>query len=242
VSSDAASRTAGTGILGGNGGTGGDAGATGGGGGGMGGAGSNGGSGSGIGGAGVQSSITGSAVWYAGGGSGQSATGTANGGGSGSFGGGGNAGTAGGSGVVVLRYLGDPVATGGTITAGTGSAEGYTLHTFPIGSSSFALDMAAIRATLSGDITGTGGFTLDTPSTLVLTGANTYAGDTIISTGVLQVGDGGATGSLGSGNVTNSGALVFNRDNALAVANAISGTGSLTQAGSGTLTLAGTNT
>jgi fibronectin-binding autotransporter adhesin len=213
-----------------------------GGGGGMGGAGSNGGGGSGIGGAGVQSSITGSAVWCAGGGSGASATGTADGGGNGSFGGGGNAGTAGGSGVVVLRYLGDPVATGGTITAGTGSAEGYTLHTFPVGSSSFALDMAAIQATLSGDISGTGGFTFDTPSTLVLTGANTYAGDTIISTGVLQVGAGGGTGSLGSGNVSNSAALVFNRDNALAVANVISGTGSLTQAGSGTLTLSGANT
>jgi len=59
---------------------------------------------------------------------------------------------------------------------------------------------------------------------------------------VLQVGAGGGTGSLGSGNVSNSAALVFNRDNALAVANVISGTGSLTQAGSGTLTLSGANT
>ena len=47
---------------------------------------------------------------------------TGGGGGGGSF----NAGAAGGSGIVVIRYFGDPVATGGTIT----SVAGDTIHTF----------------------------------------------------------------------------------------------------------------
>ncbi len=139
----------------------------------------------------------------------------------------------GGDGVVIMRYLGGPIATGGTVTAGTGSAEGYTLHTFATGTSTFALTLPEIRATLSGNLSGTGGFTLDTPSTLVLTGANTYAGDTIISNGVLQVGDGGATGSLGSGSVTNNASLVVNRTGSLSIPGGISGSGLAHEAGLG---------
>jgi hypothetical protein len=47
-------------------------------------------------------------------------------------------GKAGGSGIVIVRYLGAQRATGGTITAGTGSAAGYTIHTFTT-SGTFAL-------------------------------------------------------------------------------------------------------
>ncbi|WP_395753761.1 autotransporter-associated beta strand repeat-containing protein [Prosthecobacter sp.] len=78
--------------------------------------------------------------------------------------------------------------------------------------------------------------------TWVLTGANAYTGTTTISGGVLQVGDGGTTGTLGSGAVTNNASLVVNRSNAITVANTIGGSGSLTQAGSGTTTLSGANT
>ena len=46
--------------------------------------------------------------------------------------------------------------------------------------------------------------------TTVLTGNSNYTGGTLISAGALQLGAGGATGSI-SGNVTNNGALVFNR-------------------------------
>ncbi|TCU96311.1 autotransporter-associated beta strand repeat-containing protein [Roseateles saccharophilus] len=77
--------------------------------------------------------------------------------------------------------------------------------------------------------------------TIVLSGTNTYAGLTTISAGTLQVGAAGSTGTLGSGNVSDNAALVFNRSNALTVANAISGSGSLEQAGSGTTTLTGAN-
>ncbi|HEX7324397.1 MAG TPA: autotransporter-associated beta strand repeat-containing protein [Rhodanobacteraceae bacterium] len=65
---------------------------------------------------------------------------------------------------------------------------------------------------------------------------------TTINAGTLQIGDGGAAGSIGNGNVADDGALVFDRSNALVFAGAISGSGTLTQVGTGTLTLDGANT
>ncbi len=76
---------------------------------------------------------------------------------------------------------------------------------------------------------------------MTLTGANTYGSGTIISTGILQIGNGGTTGSI-TGNTTNNSALTFNRSDALTYSDVISGTGSLTKQGGGTLTLTGTNT
>ena len=63
--------------------------------------------------------------------------------------------------------------------------------------------------------------------TLIVTGDNnTYSrGTTIDSAGTLQLGDAHATGSLGSGNVTDFGSLVFDCGGDAAVGNAISGTG-----------------
>ncbi|MFC0225179.1 autotransporter outer membrane beta-barrel domain-containing protein [Serratia aquatilis] len=74
--------------------------------------------------------------------------------------------------------------------------------------------------------------------TLVFTAANTYAGPTTVSAGTLQIGNGGATGSI-VGNVANNATLVFNRSNALSYAGAISGNGTLNQIGAGTTQLTG---
>jgi autotransporter-associated beta strand protein len=73
---------------------------------------------------------------------------------------------------------------------------------------------------------------------LTLLGSNTYSGGTTISGGTLQVGNGGAFGSI-VGNVTNNAALVFNRSDSYTCGCNIGGTGQLIQAGPGTLTLAG---
>lgn len=91
-------------------------------------------------------------------------------------------------------------------------------------------------------ITGPGGFTKTGPGTLVLAGANTYEGTTRIDAGTLQVGDGGTTGTLGTGPMVNNTALVFDRSGALTVSGAISGPGTIVQRGEGTATLAGPNT
>ena len=96
------------------------------------------------------------------------------------------------------------------------------------------------NVSIGGVISGAGGISATGAGTLVLTGTNTYTGNTTISAGTLQTGN-GATGTLGTGTVTDNAALVFNRSNAITVANKIGGNGSLTQAGSGTVILTGTN-
>ena len=78
--------------------------------------------------------------------------------------------------------------------------------------------------------------------TVTLSGNNTYSGGTTITSGTLQIGQGGTTGSLGSGSVSDNGSLVFDLSSNTSVANAISGSGGLIQQGSGTTTLTAANT
>ena len=81
------------------------------------------------------------------------------------------------------------------------------------------------------------------PGTLLLTATNTYTGTTTISGGTLQIGNNDATGTLGTGDVTDNGALIFSRsDSGYSYGGVISGSGSVTTAGSGTVRLTGANT
>ncbi|MHA3770792.1 beta strand repeat-containing protein [Verrucomicrobiota bacterium sgz303538] len=97
--------------------------------------------------------------------------------------------------------------------------------------------------TLAGNITESGGarsLTKNGPSTLVVTGNNSYTGGTTINAGRLQVGDGAIGGSLGSGAVANNALLAFNPGiEPLTFSNPISGTGTTQKDGFGTLTLSG---
>src|SRR5262249_49575804 len=83
--------------------------------------------------------------------------------------------------------------------------------------------------------------------TWVLAGANTYTGTTTVNTGSLQIGSGGTSGSLSTSSaITDNANLTFNRSDTITqgthFSTGISGTGSVTQAGSGgTLILNGTN-
>lgn len=79
--------------------------------------------------------------------------------------------------------------------------------------------------------------------TVTLTGNNNYGGGTIIDASTtLQVGAGGTSGNLGGGQITDNGALIYDRSDSVTVTNLISGTGTITQLGSGTLTLTASNT
>src|SRR5207253_7950181 len=92
-------------------------------------------------------------------------------------------------------------------------------------------------------VSGSGSLPESGSGTLLQPNDNTYPGTTPFrSGGTLQVGNGGATGSLGTGNVTDNGTLAFNRSDTITIANLVSGTGALTQAGSGTLILTAANT
>ncbi len=91
-------------------------------------------------------------------------------------------------------------------------------------------------------ITGSGTLTqAGAGGTLVLTAANSYTGVTTISAGTLQVGSGGATGALGPGSVFDNATLAFKLSGPTTVANQISGSGSVVQAGAGTTTLGSVN-
>ncbi|MBU3543274.1 filamentous hemagglutinin N-terminal domain-containing protein, partial [Polynucleobacter sp. MWH-Loch1C5] len=142
----------------------------------------------------------------------------------------------GGSGIVIVRYLGASAATaGGTTTkgeatAGSGSASGYTLHTFTDTGSS-TLTFGNLEVTLSGMISGSGRLAVNAAGgKITLTQPNTYSGGTSVLGGLVIAGiasTGAITnGPFGTGTVTiNSGYTVDL--NGFNVANAfnLSGTG-----------------
>ncbi|NID14716.1 autotransporter-associated beta strand repeat-containing protein [Luteibacter yeojuensis] len=99
---------------------------------------------------------------------------------------------------------------------------------------------ADMTATIASTLTGINGLTKSDLGTLVLAGDNTYTGGTTISGGTLQLGEGGATGSI-AGNVVDNGTLAFDRSDAYTFGGAISGTGGVTQSGSGSTVLTGSN-
>ena len=76
---------------------------------------------------------------------------------------------------------------------------------------------------------------------MILTGDSTYTGGTTISAGTLQLGNGGTTGSI-IGNVTDNSTLAFNRSDTVTFPGTISGTGGVSQIGSGMTILNANNT
>ncbi|WP_415840540.1 beta strand repeat-containing protein, partial [Roseateles saccharophilus] len=114
------------------------------------------------------------------------------------------------------------LAGAGAITAGAG-----TLAVGSRGDSQY-----------DGVYSGAGSLRKEGAGTLVLTGNNGYTGSTQIAAGTLQVGADGSSGSLGSGAVDNAGLLRLQRSDAVTLNQAVSGSGSVEQAGTGTLTLA----
>ena len=82
-----------------------------------------------------------------------------------------------------------------------------------LGSLGGTIDTNGNDSTFGQVISGSGTLTKAGTGTLTLTGANSYSGDTTISAGTLQIGNGGITGSL-IGDIANEGALVFDRSDA----------------------------
>lgn len=108
--------------------------------------------------------------------------------------------------------------------------------------------IAAQSGTIAANIAGSGSLTKSGAGTTTITGSNTYTGVTTINGGTLQLGNGGSTGSLStSGSIVNNGNLSINRNDAVSQGTnfssaAITGTGSLSQVGTGTTTLNAANT
>ncbi len=98
-----------------------------------------------------------------------------------------------------------------------------------------ALEIASsANQTLSNVISGTGSVTKSGAGTAILTAMNTYTGATTVSAGVLQVGNGGTTGSLSAStavSITSGATLRYYRADifpaSFSVAHAVSGDGTL---------------
>ena len=117
------------------------------------------------------------------------------------------------------------------------------------GSAVYRLGGGGGTLTMASAITGDGNsLVVVGPGTVVLANANDYTGSTTVSAGgTLQIGDGGTTGSLNpSSAISVDGSLVFNRSDTITQGTdfstaGITGNGSLTKLGEGTLILDAAN-
>ncbi|MBB3342160.1 autotransporter-associated beta strand repeat-containing protein [Luteimonas sp. RC10] len=136
-------------------------------------------------------------------------------------------------------YTGGTTISSRTLQLGDGGTTGHIVGDI-VNNGTLAVNRSD-AVTLAGAMSGTGHLTQMGAGTTVLTGANTHTGGTTIAAGTLQVGDGGTSGSL-AGDIVNNAALVMKRSDETTLTGVISGTGHLTQAGTGTTVLVGDNT
>ncbi|MEA2898361.1 MAG: fibronectin-binding autotransporter adhesin, partial [Bradyrhizobium sp.] len=137
------------------------------------------------------------------------------------------------------NYTGGTTIGAGTLQLGNGGTTGSIVGNVT-DNGVFAINRSN-TVTFGGTISGSGAFQQLGTGTTTLTADNNYSGGTTIGAGTLQLGNGGATGSI-VGNVLDNGVLAVNRSNALALGGVISGSGAFQQLGSGTTTLSGANT
>ena len=130
----------------------------------------------------------------------------------------------------ILDMGGTPQTQNGGVALTSGTIQNGTLSS----SGTFGLQSGMVSATLA----GSGGLSKTTAGTVIFTGDNTYTGGTTIAAGTLQLGNGGTSGSFLGINVIDNGTLAFDRSDNATTTGLISGTGAVTQIGTGTTTLA----
>lgn len=135
-------------------------------------------------------------------------------------------------------YTGATTISAGVLQVGSAGTTGTLGSGAITNNAQLAIDRSDAYA-IGQVMSGTGSLRQAGGGTTTLTGANTYSGATFIDAGALQIGNGGTTGTVGAGAITNNSALIINRSNALSMANAIAGSGVLRHQGAGTTTLSG---
>ena len=127
------------------------------------------------------------------------------------------------------------------------TSTGSNLRDWIYNNNSMALTGAGI-GTFQKNFSGSGGLTKNGTGTWILSGTNTNTGVTLINAGVLQIGNNGTMGSLApAGAISNNATLAFKRSDTITQGvhfsgSAISGSGSVVQAGSGKTVLSAANT
>lgn len=147
-----------------------------------------------------------------------------------------------GSGTLVLTgtntYSGGTTISAGTLQIGNGGTSG-TLGSGSITNNGTLAVNRSDTVTFTTDITGTGGFEQMGAGTTVFVGSKSYEGNTLISGGTLQLGNGASFGAAGLGSITNNGALALDSDSSAMFSQTVSGSGTLTKSGSGSLQILG---
>ncbi len=133
-------------------------------------------------------------------------------------------------------FTGNTTISGGILQLGNGSVGGSIASANIINSGTLVTNHANDFVVFGG-ISGSGRFVQNGSGKVTLTGNNTYTGVTAINDGTLEIGNGGVSGLLGTGNVTNFGALRINHSDDLLLGNTIAGTGAVQQNGTGKTTL-----
>ena len=141
-----------------------------------------------------------------------------------------------------LSYTGNTSINTGTVVIGSPSQLGGGSYSGNIANSGTLIYSGTSNQTLSGIISGAGVLTHNASSRLTLTGNNSYSGNTTINTGTVEIGSAGRLGGGSySGNIANSGTLIYSGTSNQTLSGIISGAGVLTHNASSRLTLTGNN-
>jgi autotransporter-associated beta strand protein len=141
-----------------------------------------------------------------------------------------------------LVLTGDNAAYAGQMNVdAAGTLEGRAQSLTPtINNSGLVRFAQPDTGTYAGLISGAGQVEKTGAGTTILATDQTYTGGTTIAAGTLQLGDAGTAGNI-LRDVTDNGTFAFNRSDVLRFDGTISGTGALSQLGSGTTVLTATN-
>lgn len=160
-----------------------------------------------------------------------------------------------GTGTVIKQGAGELVLTadqiftgtiqvlGGSLRVGLGGTTGKLAGDVALaGGTSLRFDRSD-TSVFAGNTTGAGAMQKIGPGLLIATGDLGHTGGTQVTSGDLQIGNGGTQGSIGGAvGLTSGTRLVIDRSDTMTLSASIGGAGTLVQSGSGVTILTGTNT